>query len=120
MSARELEQLSATWCAEAALFRRRGAVDLAVAMESCAEDLATALSDQARAIVSLAEAASVSGYSADHLGRLIRDGRLENVGPKRRPRVRLADLPRKPGLVQDRGARRAAADVVALHSRRTT
>jgi hypothetical protein len=37
----------------------------------------------------------VTGYSADHLGRLIREGKLANHGRPNAPRVRAADLPRK-------------------------
>ena len=47
-------------------------------------------------LLTLTEAASYSGYSADHLARLLRDGDLENAGRRHRPRVRRGDLPRKP------------------------
>jgi hypothetical protein len=43
----------------------------------------------------LTAAAAESGYSVDHLRRLVREGRLENVGSPRRVRLRRADLPRK-------------------------
>lgn len=45
----------------------------------------------------LRTAADVSGYSADHLTRLVREGRLRNLGRKHSPRFRRGDLPRKPG-----------------------
>jgi hypothetical protein len=48
--------------------------------------------------VSLAEAASITGLSADHLGRLIRRNQLPNAGRKhapRIPRVALEPLGRK-------------------------
>lgn len=113
-------ELPGFWRAEVALLRRRGATEVAAALESCADDLEAALRDEAGAVVSLAEAARISGYSADHLGRMIRASQLVNLGTRGRPLVRVADLPRKPGMVHDRGARRAAAEVVALHSRGTT
>jgi len=47
--------------------------------------------------VTLAEAARLGGYSADHLGRLIHEGTLVNVGRKYAPRIRRADVPVKPG-----------------------
>ena len=45
--------------------------------------------------MSLVDAAQVSGYSADHLGSLVRQGKLPNVGRKNAPRVRRTDLPIK-------------------------
>jgi hypothetical protein len=42
------------------------------------------------------EAARESGYSAEHLGRLIRTGRIPNAGRRSAPRVRRGDLPAKP------------------------
>jgi hypothetical protein len=42
--------------------------------------------------LSLTEAAERTGYSAQHLGRLVRQGRLPNAGRKNAPRIRLSDL----------------------------
>jgi hypothetical protein len=42
--------------------------------------------------MSLTEAAERTGYSANHLGRLVRQGKLPNAGRKNAPRVRLRDL----------------------------
>ncbi|MGH7605673.1 MAG: hypothetical protein ACRENK_16975 [Gemmatimonadaceae bacterium] len=50
---------------------------------------------EARALT-LAEAAEESGYSIDHLARLVRQNKIQNVGKPGSPRVRAADLPRKP------------------------
>jgi len=46
--------------------------------------------------LTLEEAARESGYSADHLGRLVRDGRIPNAGRHHAPRIRRADLPKRP------------------------
>ena len=43
----------------------------------------------------LVEAARESGYSADHLGRLVRDGKIPNAGRPGAPRIARRDLPRK-------------------------
>lgn len=48
-------------------------------------------------LLTLSEAAEESGYSQDHLRRLIREGKLTNAGRHHAPLVRRADLPRKPG-----------------------
>jgi hypothetical protein len=49
--------------------------------------------------ISLREAHLIGGYSVDHLQRLVRSGKLANVGRKNRPRLRRADVPIKPGFV---------------------
>lgn len=48
--------------------------------------------------VSLSVAAARSGYSADHLSRLIRSGKITDHGRKHAPRVRLSECPTKPRL----------------------
>jgi hypothetical protein len=45
--------------------------------------------------LTLEQAASESGYSVDHLARLIRQGRIPNAGRKNAPRVVRSDLPHK-------------------------
>lgn len=45
----------------------------------------------------LDQAARESGFSRDHLFRLMHDGKLKNVGEPRSPRIQRQDLPRKPG-----------------------
>ena len=42
--------------------------------------------------LSLSQAAIRTGYSPDHIGRLVRQGRVPNAGRKNAPRVRLQDL----------------------------
>jgi len=64
--------------------------------------------------LSLEEAANLSGYSRDHIGRLIRSGSLPNAGRHGRPRVRRADLPRKPKGLPDE----AGTDIVFSSSKR--
>ena len=45
--------------------------------------------------LSLTEAARESGYSTDHLGRLVRDGKIPNTGRPGAPRIARSHLPRK-------------------------
>ena len=47
-------------------------------------------------LLDLHEAALHSGYSREHLGRLIREGKIPNAGTKGAPRIVRGDLPRKP------------------------
>ena len=48
--------------------------------------------------VTLTQASTVSGYSADHLSRLIKSGQLTDYGRKHAPRVRTSECPRKPAM----------------------
>lgn len=47
-------------------------------------------------LLTLQEAARESGYSVDYLGEMLREGRIANAGRKHSPRIRRADLPKKP------------------------
>jgi hypothetical protein len=46
--------------------------------------------------LTLTAASALSGYSTDHLSRLIRDGSIPNAGRRGSPRIRRADLPIRP------------------------
>ncbi len=92
-------ELLANWRADAATLRRRGATSHADLLDSLIADCEAALTIQQVEAVTLAEAARVSGYTADHLGRLIREGKLRNVGRPHAPRVLLTNLPRKPDVL---------------------
>lgn len=48
-------------------------------------------------LVKLSEASRACGYTADHLRVLIRSGKLIDYGRPRAPRVRMDELPKKPG-----------------------
>ena len=45
-------------------------------------------------LLTLTQAAAACGYSADHLGRLVREGALTNYGRLHAPRVRSAEASR--------------------------
>lgn len=68
----------------------------AIAFTRAAEELEAALRLQECEVLSLSAAARESAYSRDHLARLIRDGKIPNAGRRSAPRIRRADLPRKP------------------------
>ncbi len=90
-----VEALPATWRTQAKALRRYGGDTPAVALESCAAELETTLRERDETTLSLTEAARESGYSADHLGRLVRDGRIPNAGRPGAPRIARSHLPRK-------------------------
>jgi hypothetical protein len=74
-------------------------LDAQVNAASLVRELVASLRELRRAAhdssMSLADAAACTGYSADHIGRLVRAGRIPNVGRKNAPRVRCRDLPSK-------------------------
>jgi hypothetical protein len=65
------------------------------AYNEAAAELERELAMQAAETLSLRQAAEASGYSADYLGRKVRNGAIPNVGRPHAPRIRRADLPRK-------------------------
>ncbi|HKG95620.1 MAG TPA: hypothetical protein VKA84_27165 [Gemmatimonadaceae bacterium] len=62
------------------------------ALEWAASLMECAIREGADERLSLSEAALRSGYSAEHLARLIREGRLPNAGRRGSPRLRAGDL----------------------------
>ena len=90
-----VEDLPADWRRKAKSLRRYGCETPATAIERCADDLEATLVERDETTFSLVEASRESGYTADHLGRLVRDGKIPNAGRPGAPRIALKDLPRK-------------------------
>ena len=90
-----VEGLPANWRKKAKALRRYGGDTPAVVLERCADDLEATLVERDQTTFSLVEAARESGYSADHLGRLVRDGKIPNAGRPGAPRIARSHLPRK-------------------------
>lgn len=87
--------LSSRWRTRAKLFRDHADESVARAYEKCAEELDEALQEQDERLLDLQEAAELSGYSVDHLGRLVREEKIQNAGRPGAPRIRIKHLPRK-------------------------
>lgn len=120
-----VEQLVQRWRDHASLFRRYRDNQQAEWLEDRAAELEAALRAQEDELVNLIEAALISGYSADHLGRQVRAGVLKNFGRPNAPKVRRGDLPRKlplPGTDANRdllgASRRQVAQAITTSSRR--
>ncbi len=60
------------------------------------KDMESLLDAEGSEPLRLTEAARRTGYRADYIGRLIRDGKVPNAGRPKAPLVRLRDLPKKP------------------------
>jgi len=97
----KLDGFVARWSTEAETLRRLGAhVDGAKLIEAMLADLqAVARSREAEALT-LIEASRECGYSAEHLGRLLREGTIPNSGRRNAPRILRRHLPYKPGALR--------------------
>ena len=95
----ELIALNQRWRAKAELFRAHGHEATARTYEVCSEELEAALRQGEEELLDLQEAARESGYTSDHLGRLVRAGRIPNAGRRNAPKIRRGDLPRRPERV---------------------
>ncbi len=76
------------------------AESLACTLEWAATRVESAILSEADRIVYLPEAARISGYVEGHLARLVRKGQIPDMrlpGSRGRIKVRVADLPTKPG-----------------------
>jgi len=91
-----LINLAETFRREADLLGSWGATAQAAAAEHAASRIERALMTWRNEVLSVADAATESGYSEAHLRRLLAACRIENAGSRGRPRIRRADLPRKP------------------------
>jgi len=91
----------AKWEARAAEYEEVAAqVRGATLCRAFLDDLASVRAANENRVLSLAEAAAWSGYSAPHLSRLVKQGKLQTLRlPQSRGRLsfRQGDLPRKPG-----------------------
>ncbi len=102
-----VETLPGAWRKQAKTLRQYGGETPAVALEACAAQLEATLMERGETTLSLTDAARESGYSADHLGRLVRDGKIPNAGRPGAPRIALSHLPRKTGAATPRLAEKA-------------
>ena len=76
---------------------------VAAAFTEVADELRAALETSEGDSLSLVEAARESGYSAEHLGRLVRVGEIPNAGRPNAPRIQRKDLPRKATALRPTG-----------------
>ena len=93
-----VDALMDRWRREAGCYERDGAlVNASAILRRCAVELETVAVAHDNESLDLRAAAAESGYSPDHLGRLIRHGTLPNAGVDFAPRILRRNLPRKPG-----------------------
>ena len=95
MTLRGMREKWASRRQEGADFNAR--VDLTTVCEAVLQDIDNLLAHQESEVLTLPEAERLSGYSKEHLGRLIRNRKIPNAGRPGSPRIRRADLSIKPG-----------------------
>lgn len=95
-----VDDLVARWRDDADVLERHGREAQAALLRGYAEEVEDALRRRRAELLTVAEAADVSGYSEKHLRRLVRDGKLDAERPGGDGgRILLArgSLPRKAG-----------------------
>lgn len=93
-----LDALRTRWRTRRDEFERfRAAVDGATLCDEFLAELESAIQARDDECLALRDASTVSGYTVDHLARLIRQGRLPNSGRRGAPRIRVRDIPVRPG-----------------------
>lgn len=117
----KLDELQQRWSIRREEFSRLGAqVDGAKVIDEFLTDLAETSRVEADQLLSIREAARLSGYSVEHLARSVRCGRIPNSGRKNKPLIRRNDLPQKPKSSLARGDNESydvIADARSLMSR---
>lgn len=86
---------------------KRWVLPVAEAFEEAAAELDAALKERAIETLTLRQAARESGYSEGWLGRMVKAGKIRNVGRRHAPRILRADLPRK--IASESGTRHLRA-----------
>lgn len=86
---------------------KRFIAPVAEAFEEAAAELDAALNERSVETLTLRQAARESGYSEGWLGRMVKAGKIRNVGRPHAPRILRADLPRK--IAQGAGQRHLKA-----------
>lgn len=114
--------LAGQWRQRAAFLSDFGDANSARLWQTAAAELDDALKVHAEETLTLVEAAVVSGYTADHLGSLVRSGKIPNAGRSDAPRIRHADLPNKsptsPGRPRKR--KRKGAGIISIKRKLST
>jgi hypothetical protein len=108
-------ELVVRWREDAEILARNRAEHVAAVCRDHADALEMALRDAGGELLTLSQGARESGYSPDRLRHLIAEGTIPNAGRKGSPRIRRADLPRKPA-----GGAPGAFDASAVARRLTS
>lgn len=99
-----LRRLAEEWKTEAERLRERYSDGrLAALCEAYAQELMLMMDEWVTKQVSLTEAKNICGYSVAALSRQVSRGKLRNYGREKAPKVRICELPMKPGYMSPMG-----------------
>lgn len=114
------DEMQTRWLNRREIFSSSGAcVDGVRIIDQFFGDLASVEEIESDRILTLREAAARTGYSVDHLARLIRQGKLSNAGRHKAPRIRVGDLPQRRQFARKRSsAYSVVTDAQALRNGR--
>ena len=106
------EDLPVKWRSDAEVLQRHGCGSEAEICLRHAEEVESELRDAAREELSIREAATLSGYSEEHLRRMARAGDLPatRIGNRGRIQIARADVPKKPGRSRPKGDASRSSD----------
>lgn len=93
-----LHSLLKSWCLRTGQFAEHHCHEVAAVYRLVGEEVDQELRAWSRELLTIEAAAEETGYSAEHLRRLVRSGRIlgeQGQGAKSRVRVRRGDLPAK-------------------------
>ncbi len=108
-----LAALPAEFRGNAAEVRRLGGAEgAATAWEEAARQTELRLREARLEPLTLDAAVAESGYTRNHLNRLMREGTLPNSGTDSNPRILRTHVPRKPGFAVDQQAVQPASSRV--------
>lgn len=109
------EEFLHRWSARAADLERYSAqVNGARLISEILGELESIFGEEDAEVLTLREAAEISGYSLDHLARSLRTGAIPNAGRKGQPRIRRSHLPRKAAALRNE----LPEPIVAVNTRR--
>jgi molybdopterin converting factor small subunit len=94
-----------------------GGPNVGAALNALIERMERYLARQDNQVVTLSEAKRSSGYSYDHLRKLVASGAVPNAGGKGRPKLRRRDIPRKPHIRWRTTAYDVTADVASIRKK---
>jgi hypothetical protein len=105
------------WRELAEILQSEGCNEVAAARERCATELENCLNAQTGEPLSISSAAKESGYTEEHVRRLLRENPDMNAGRKGKPLIRRGDLPLKAVAGRNAGKYDPVADARSLMSR---
>jgi hypothetical protein len=94
-----ITNMTGEWREDAVTLREYGAEPQALALEHCADALERGIKAWREAPLTLAQASALGGYTTDHLGRMVRQGKIPNAGRAGAPRIAREHVPIKSAAV---------------------